>query len=78
MEASCAILAARGVSWAVMEALLSVREALWPPRHPPRVGAMQLVIRVPEGGAALRRLQKPCHTALGILARPIAASAVAD
>ena len=33
------------------------------------VGVVQLPIRAPEGGGALRRLQKPCQTALGILPR---------
>ena len=36
----------------------------------PGVWAVQAPICVPEGGGALRRLQKPCQTALGILPRP--------
>ena len=35
----------------------------------PEIGVMQLTICAPEGGGALRRLQKPCQTALGILLR---------
>ena len=36
---------------------------------PPGVGGMRAVKRGPEGGGSLRRLQKPCQTALGILPR---------
>ena len=52
-----------------MEALESPREAPWPPRDPPGVGVVQATECAPEGGGALRRLQKPCQTALGILLR---------
>ena len=52
-----------------MDVLGSPREAPWPPRDPPGVGVVQATVRDPEGGGPLRRLQKPCQTALGILAR---------
>ena len=43
---------------------------VWAPTEPRKEGAMQSPICFPEGGGALRRLQKPCQTALGIPPRP--------
>ena len=47
---------------------------------PPGRGAMHATLCESEAGrgGAFRRLQKPCQAAPCILARPIAASAVAD
>ena len=36
---------------------------------PPGVGVVQSKLREERGGGSLRRLQKPCQTALGILPR---------
>ena len=36
---------------------------------PPKVGAVQSSKRVPEAEGSLRRLEKPCQAALGILPR---------
>ena len=54
-------------SWAVLEALGTPREASWPSREPRK--RERCMGGDASRGGALRRLQKPCLTALGILAR---------